>query len=177
MWLAFKALSLQTKVFVIGAIIVALLAITGAAYYAGNTNGVNQSKLAISEYQRQVAELRVNLQDRQAIITGKTITEYVDRTKFVDRVVVETKEVVREVVPEQYNLSNGWIYSYNASVNGITPDRKLASDANPSPFTDRNALNVIASNNGLCLLNEVQLTGLQNWIREQEKLNEEINRD
>lgn len=168
MWAKFKTFGWKGKLGILAAIL-ALLAAFGGLYKTGYNSGAEVSKTEIARYKNKSLALQKKLAAAQTQVDTKIVTEYKDRTAYVDRVVYKTKTVVQTSVPEQYNLSNGWVYAYNQSVAGEEVDPTKASDGKPSSTTDRTALLAIAGNNGICLANQAQLDSLQKWILETEK--------
>jgi hypothetical protein len=174
MWAAFKALSIGTKIGIAIGVLSLLLAAVGSSYVIGYNKGVNIAAVQIEKFKTSVERINANLAKVQTKTDVKIVTEYKDRIQYVDRVTTRTRTIVERSVPEQYKLSNGWIYAYNESVAGNEPDATKAADANASNVSDRSALLTISKNNGICISNEAQLTSLQNWIRETNKNKEEV---
>lgn len=175
MWAAFKLLPIGTKIGIAIAILGLLAAAIGGTYYVAYNKGLNVSKLEIAEYKKESEKLRADLSKADGKTTVKVVTEYKDRVHYIDRVVTQTKTVIRDSVPQQFKFSKGWVYAYNQSVRGLPLDPTLASDATPASVSDVEALaDTIAPNNGICLANKEQLISLQKWIREVEKNREEI---
>lgn len=168
MWAAFKALTWQVKAGVLVGVVAILIALLGSTYFVAYQKGVNVAAAQISRYELASQRLQNSIQNRQTKTDVKIVTEYKDRVAYVDRVVYKTRTIVEQSVPEQFKLSNGWIYVYNQSVAGNEPRADLASDAAASSFTDKVALQRISENNGICLANKAQLDSLQQWIRETE---------
>ena len=173
MWASFKALTLGAKLGILAGVLALFAILMGSSYYIGYSKGENISKVAIGNYETQLSDLRAKLATAQGRVDVKVVTEYKDRIQYVDRVVTETKTVIKDRVPEQFNLSKGWIYVYNQSVAGNGVEPSLAADANSSLVSDKTALLTITENNGVCLSNKEQLIALQTWIRDTEKAREE----
>lgn len=163
MWALFNSFSIGTKI-VVGIAIIALLASISAISY---NKGLNVSKLEIAEYQTKIQQLNAKKQEKQIVVNEKVIVEYKDRIKYIDKVVYTNRDVVKNVVVEQFNLSKGWIYSYNQSVKGLQIDPEKAKDSTPSTTSEMLALaDTILPNNGICLANQAKLEKLQEWIKE-----------
>lgn len=169
MWAAFKALSLGTKIGVAIGILSLLIAAIGSSYVIGYNKGVNIAELELVRFQAAAAQINTQIKTIQGKSTVRLVTEYKDRIQYVDRVVTKTRTIVEQSVPEQYKLSNGWVYAYNQSVAGAELDPAKAADPVESNTSDRSALLTITKNNGICISNEAQLTSLQAWIIQMEK--------
>lgn len=166
MWVAFKALTIQAKAALIGVILLALAALLASTAFVAYNKGVNISRFEIIKYQKEKIVLEGKLNKALAKVDIKYVTKYIKDVEYIDRVTTKTVTVVKEVVPEQYKLSQGWINTYNASVLGIDPQD--AGNANPSAFSDRYSLERIVKNNGQCKANESQLQNLQDLVRARE---------
>lgn len=141
----------------------------------GYSKGVNQAALEIERYKTQISNLSSELVKSQSEKTVKVVTEYKDKIQYIDRVVYKNRDIVRTVVPEQFNLSRGWIYAYNQSVQGLDIDPELAKNPTPSTISEMKALaDTIMPNNGICLATREQLLSLQRFITEMEKSREEV---
>ena len=172
MFAAFKLIGWQVKL----GILVALLAIMGALYYVGYTKGENVSRVEIAKYEGKIKGLNADLAKAQGKVDVQIVTQYKDRLQYVDRVVTKTRTVVEQSVPEQFQLSKGWVYAYNQSVLGLVVDPVLASDVAPSTSTERRALaGTIVPNNGICLANAEQLKALQQWTLDSQAAREKVN--
>ena len=114
-----------------------------------------------------IAVLRTQV--KQAEVTERIVTQYVDRV----RVVRETADaIIREVpvyVPQSCDadgrLPAGWRVLHDAAASGGAADPAGAADAQPvAPDT---AAATVARNYGTCRETAEQLTALQQWVREQ----------
>jgi len=164
------------KFYLLGATL-ALSLVIGGAYFIGHSayqRGLNVSKVAISEYETKLTELDKQLILARANVTTKFQTQYVDRVLERERIVYRNRETIVTQVPEQYNLSEGWVHAHNSASQArpITPE--LASNPEPSRYTDKQALEVVTANYAICKANEEQLTALQNWYRAQQEATNEI---
>jgi hypothetical protein len=170
------AAKFRVQLIMAGAAVAVLAIAFGATYNVAYNKGLNVSKVAIESYQGQVNELRGKLTKAQGRVTTVIQTEYLDRVVERERIVYQNRDVIVTQVPEQYILSQGWIYAHNQAANGQEINPSLASNTLPSTITDRIALNLVADNYGnVCRANADQLTSLQAWIRQQKEVNEEVN--
>lgn len=168
---AFKLLPIATKIGIIVGFLIALAGLIGGAFYGGYAKGSAQSKIEISGYEKKVAQLNAENKTKQIQINTVVETKYVDRVKTITKTAEATHDTIIKYVPQQYNLSLGWIYSYNQSLKGLDINPKQASVSTASGVSDRDTLDIIARNNAKSLINSERLTSLQEWIREQQKLN------
>lgn len=164
MWASFKTWSLAAKAGTIAIVLAILLAIIGTTSYVSYNKGLEVSRAEIAKYENNVWRVVANAREIQGRIDVKTVTVYKDRLAYVDRVQYKTNTVIKTLVPEQSNLSKGWIYVYNQSTRGAQPEAAKASDPAESIFSDRAALATIAENNAICLANKAQLDALQTWV-------------
>lgn len=144
-------------------IVAGLLAFAALRIYNA---GIGQANLKIAQYEQQLAQLNANLKNKEIQVRERVITEY--HTKQIVRTVVETKnrDIVKTVVPEQFNLSKGWIYAHDQSALGIEIDPKLASNPDPSGITDRVALSAVTENYNKSNRTADKLEALQKYIRD-----------
>lgn len=167
-WTGFKALSLGMKFALIGGIMAFLLALSGGIYFAGYTKGNNNSKIAVANYEKKSAELSAKIKAVHNTVDTKTVTKYLKGEVIAGATVVKNHYIIKEHVPEQFKFSNGWVYAYNQSVNGLDIDSVKASDDTPSWISDRTGLDYIHQNNGLANSNAKQLDSLIENIKERE---------
>lgn len=175
MWAAFKALSIGSKIGIAISTLLLFASIIGSTYFVAYNKGLNVSKLEISKYENKVLELNNKLTTAQAKVDVRVVTEYKDRVNVIDRIVYVNRNVIKTVVPEQFNLSRGWVYAYNQSVQGLEIDPVLASDATPSTTSEMIALaDTIIPNNGICLSNAAKLSALQDLVKQREAAKNEV---
>jgi hypothetical protein len=154
-----------------GVAAIALIAGGGfAVYEIGLHKGMNQSAVAIASYEGKIQKLNADLEAKSGKVTEKVLTEYKDRVVEHTQVVYKNHDVIHTVVPSQYTLSQGWVYSHNQSAAGAVIDASKASNATPSQTTDRSGLEQVTDNYGICHANADKLTALQSWVKQQEEL-------
>ena len=163
---SFNPISLKAKLIgggVIALIVAGLLAFAALRIYNA---GVGQANLKIAQYEQKVSDLNAQLKEKQIQVTERVIKEY--HTKEIVRTQIEyqNRDIIKNVVPEQYKLSYGWIYAHDQSALGEPINSELASNANPSPISDRAALNVVTDNYNDSNRTADQLEALQKYIRE-----------
>lgn len=108
--------------------------------------------------------------EESAQITERVVTNYVTRRETIREVVYRNRDVIRNVVPEQNQLSQGWVYAHNQTVRILPIDYNLASNPAPSSVSDRDALDIVAQNYRIANENREQLINLQNWVRQQQEI-------
>lgn len=135
-------------------------------YISGKNAGIGIANERISAYETKIQDLNTKLAQKEIIVRERVITEY--HTKEIIRTQVEYKnrDIIKTVVPEQYKLSQGWVYAHDQAAQGLNIDPSLASNPAPSNITDRNALNVVANNYNLKNRNDDRLEALQKYIRD-----------
>lgn len=127
------------------------------------------------------AELTIKLNAEIANIKERVITKYVDRVKVVKEKEYVYRDQATTVVPDRTELSNGWVYLHDAAAAGTDAESSRSADASPSGVASNQALAVVAENYATCHANAEQLTALQEYVREVEKVvtqaNEILNKD
>jgi hypothetical protein len=174
MWSAFKLLSLKAKLGVLGLLAIVAASLLGSAYFIGYNKGVNIAAAEINRYQIAAQRIQNDVTRIQTEKNTVIVTKYRDRVEYVDRIQYKTRTIVEQSVPEQFNLSRGWIYAYNQSVRGLELDPTKAADATPSSVTEMRALaGTLIPNNGICLKNQALADSLQAWVKSTEATREE----
>ncbi len=114
-----------------------------------------------------IAVLRVQV--KQAEVTERVVTQYVDRVRVVreqaDAVIREVPVYVPTKCDDDGRLPAGWRVLHDAAASGRAASTSDAVDAQPvAPDT---AAATVARNYGTCRETAEQLTALQQWVREQ----------
>ena len=139
-------------------------ALFSAGLYVGHKWGVSSCYEATIEAQRHTIETGV----KQAVVSDKTVTEYVDRVQIVQG---KSREIIKEVkvyVQDTCTLSGGFRLLHDGAVYNELPDTTRDSDEGTVTATD--ALETVATNYGLCYENSQTLQALQSWVREQSSI-------
>ena len=147
----------------------ALAALVAAVAGWGYVRGARSVQAAWSEERINQSVAVVRIQARQALVTERVVTQYVDRV----RVVRETADaIIREVpvyVPQSCDadgrLPAGWRVLHDAAASGQPADAARAADA--QPVAPDAAAETVARNYLTCRETAEQLTALQQWVREQ----------
>ena len=151
------ALPLATKLAVTT---IAFTSVFGFGMYLGNKIGVSSCHEAVIEAQRHSIETGV----KQAEVSDKIVTKYVDRVKIVKKnVVKEVKVYVKD--DANIMLSPNFRLFHDSSANNEIPSR--TSNPDGKAVTVEDLANTIAGNYGNCHENSATLISLQDWVREQ----------
>lgn len=115
--------------------------------------------------QKDAAELK----EVSTGVNTKIQIQYVDKTQVITKIVHENASVITENVPDVKTiLSDGWVSSFNASVQGRLIDPTAAKDATPSGVSAVDALNVDNTNYGICLTYKTIAESWQKWYVDQQ---------
>ena len=153
-----KALSLSTKIAIATTLAAALFS---AGLYVGHKWGVSACYEATIEAQRHTIETGI----KQAVVSDKAVTEYVDRVQIVQG---KSRTIIKEIpiyVKDTCTLSADWRMLHDSAVKSELPDPTRDSDE--ATITAQDALETVAANYGICEENSQTLQALQSWVREQ----------
>ena len=160
-WAGLQALSISSKIAICTTLAVALFS---AGLYVGHKWGVSSCYEATIEAQRHTIETGV----KQAVVSDKTVTEYVDRVQIVQG---KSRTIIKEIpiyVKDTCTLSADWRMWHNNAVYNAVSDTTRDSDEGTVTATD--ALKTVAANYGICHENSQTLQALQSWVREQSSI-------
>jgi len=166
--------------------ILVYVAIVTAIFFGGFYTGYDW---AASKYKAQVAalefkmelfalekeELASRIEASLANVREVIITKYVDRVKVIKQKEYVYVEQATNVVPDRTELSNGWVSVHDAAARGEDADSTRAADGTGSGVAANQALGVIAQNYAACHQNAEQLTALQEYVREAQRIVAEAN--
>ena len=139
---------------------IAFTAVFGFGMYLGNKIGVSSCHEAVIEAQRHSIETGI----KQAEVSDKIVTKYVDRVKIVKQnVIKEVKVYVKD--DANIMLSPNFRLFHDSSANNEIPSR--TSNPDGKAVTVEDLANTIAGNYGNCHENSATLISLQDWVREQ----------
>ena len=158
-----KALSLSTKIAIATTIAATLFS---AGLYVGHKWGVSACYEATIEAQRHTIETGI----KQAVVSDKAVTEYVDRVQIVQG---KSREIIKEVkvyVKDDSNtyLSGGFRLLHDGAVYNELPDPARIVDEAPVSVAD--VAETVARNYGICEETKTTLQALQSWVREQSSI-------
>jgi hypothetical protein len=132
-----------------------------AGLYVGHKWGVSACYEATIEAQAHSIETGV----KQAVVSDKTVTEYVDRVQIVQG---KSREIIKEVkvyVQDTCTLSGGFRLLHDSAVYNELPS--------PSRIVDAETISVeavaqtVIENYQACNINSETLSSLQSWVKEQ----------
>jgi len=146
-----------------------IIAIILGAVGFGYMKGKEGAKIAIANYQAESEKQIADLEKQNSEISNKVVTQYVDKINTVKEKEYVYVDAAKNSVPNQYELSNGWVYTHDASVTNGNADTTGSSDAAASGVKDNQALATIIGNYSVCIQNANQLTSLQQWIIDNQK--------
>lgn len=119
---------------------------------------------------KQQAEIAI-LKQKEAEVTVKVVTKYIDKLTVVKE---KSNEIIKYITTESDNkceLPNSFSVLHDAAAKNELPDPAGASDAKASQLKLSDATTTIITNYGFCNQNAEQLNSLQEWVREQKRLN------
>lgn len=132
----------------------------------GYMKGSAYAEAELARFSAKKSEQIAELEKKNAEISNSVVTEYVDRTNTIREKEYVYLDRVKNNVPSQSVMSNGWVYTHDASATSGDADATRSSDATPSTVKDTDALIGIIRNYAICQSNAVQLIELQRWITE-----------
>jgi hypothetical protein len=132
----------------------------------GYMKGSAYADAELARFSAKKSEQIAVLEKKNAEISGKVVTEYVDRTNIIKEKEYVYRDIATKVVPAQHDLSNGWVFAHDASATSSDADPTRSSDASPSGIKDNEALLTIFNNYSRCMQNSQQLVSLQQWIND-----------
>jgi hypothetical protein len=138
-------------------------ALFSTGLYMGHQIGVSSCYEAQIKAQAHSIETGI----KQAVVSDKTITRYVDRVQIVQG---KSREIIKEVkvyVKDDSNtyLSGGFRLLHDGAVYNELPDPARIVDEAPVSVAD--VAETVAANYGICHENSQTLQALQSWVREQ----------
>lgn len=146
--------------------------IVGVFFY-GYTRGSVHAEAELAKFAAEKNKQIAELEKKNAQISNDVQVEYVDRVNTIKEKEYVYRNIAKTSVPAQHDLSNGWVYTHDASASARDADAARASDASPSGITDNTALATIVSNYSRCLQNNQQLISLQRWVDDNKRAIEE----
>jgi hypothetical protein len=147
----------------------------GGALGFGYMKGLEQSKLAIAQFESKANEQIADLEKKNSEISNTVVTEYVDKVKKIKEKEYVYVDAAEKYVPSQSDLSNGWVFTHDIGATGGDADSTRSSEAGSSGIKDNQALTTILGNYSVCTQNAQQLIWLQSWIEHNKKEIEESN--
>jgi len=146
--------------------ILAVVLLVGGAFGAGYKKGTDAGEVMIQQAANEAEQLKIELEKEQQNIKERVVTEYVDKIKVVTQKETIYRDAADKQVPGKFNLTNGWVYLHDTSVQGLELDPEKTTDDTDSVVKDNQALGTVLGNYSICLQNAQQLVSLQSWILE-----------
>lgn len=151
------------------------LALIAGVFFYGYMKGSAYAEAELARFSAKANAKIVELEKKNAEISNNVVTEYIDRVEVIREKEYVYRDLGKNNVPGQYNLSNGWVYTHDASASAGDADPARASDATSSGIKDNTALLTIISNYASCMQTREQLISLQQWINDSKRAVEEVN--
>ena len=155
--------------------LMAAAALLIGVFFYGYMKGSAYAEAELQRFAAESATKVAELEKKNAEISGKVVTEFVDRTNTIREKEYVYLDAAKNNVPPQYDMSNGWVYTHDLSASAGDADPARASDESSSGIKDNEALLTIISNYSRCQQNAVQLIELQKWITENKVEVDKIN--
>jgi hypothetical protein len=140
------------------------LALIAGVFFYGYMKGSAHAEAELARFSAKANAKIAALEKKNAEISNNVVTEYIDRVEVIREKEYVYRDLGKNNVPGQYNLSNGWVYTHDVSASASDADPARASDATSSGIKDNTALLTIISNYANCQANAEQLRQLQPWI-------------
>ena len=153
------ALPLATKIAVAITLSVALF---GAGVYQGIRIGEASCREAVIESERHTVQAITE----QVLVTDKVITDY---TKAIGQVQKRSREILRNAkIDDSIILPSSFRVFHDSAATNSVPSP--ADFANAASVSIADVTETINTNYGTCQENITQLQSLQDWIRQQAKI-------
>lgn len=150
-------------------VILGAVASIAISFGGGFAVGLKQADIKIERYEAQVKELEAEIAKKTSKVNERVVTEYIDRIRPIkEREYVYVNEA-NQSVPNQRNMSNGWVSLHDDAAANRDADTARSSDETPSNVRDNQALAVVVSNYSRCHQNYTQLVSLQDWVKKTEQ--------
>lgn len=127
------------------------------------------------EHKFALAEIQIKtLEAKAPVINEVIVTKFVDKIKYVDKVKVQTvKEFITVENDKACVINNGFVKIHDGAAAAV-PVSPAASDAEASDVPLSNVAEVVKENYATHQKTKIQLEALQQWIRDQQTLWNEI---
>lgn len=139
-----------------------------AEFRRGIREADERHRIADEAARKEQAAQAAKVAEKQAEVTTKVVTEYVDRVKVVRE---KAREIVKEVpvyVPaDSCPLPSGFRVLHDAAAAGLPPIPNPAARTDAAPVPAPVAAATVADNYGTCRETAEQLRGLQAWVSQQ----------
>ena len=157
-WAGLQALSLSSKIAICTTLCAALFS---AGLYVGHKWGVSSCYEATIEAEAHAIKTGI----KQAVVSDKTVTEYVDRVQIVQG---KSRTIIKEIpiyVKDTCTLSADWRMLHDSAVKSELPDTTRIADA--ETISVEAVAQTVIENYQACNINSETLSSLQSWVKEQ----------
>jgi hypothetical protein len=158
----------------------AAVAVIAAASYAGYTYSNNKWEAKFAKIEKEAAELREQnqiLATKSEQITIKEVTKYVDRIRVVrekaEQIIKEVPVYVTQEADNRCTITDGFVWVHDAAATNTdiqVPNTTGDPDASTTNIRLSDVAKTVTINYSKYHELVEQLTALQNWILEQERL-------
>ena len=155
--------------------VVSLLALIGAFFF-GMHLGKLESDVAIERLKGEKATQQAQYEGQIALERDKIVTKVVDRWHTIKETQYVNTEAAKNVVPSQYELSNGWVSLHDSAARAEKVDGSAAADGTPSGIRDNQALVPIINNYALYHRCQAQVNGLLDLIDKHNATIDQVNK-
>ena len=171
LFISFLVSNLIPLIYRLPAQYLALILVAGSIWLEGGLANEESWKAKVAAQQLEIARLETASQE----VTVKTITKYIERTRVVkEKADVIIKEIPKYITKEhdsQCAIPSAAIVLHDAAAKNELPDATRLANAGTSDVTLSRLLDTTALNYGTFYEVREQLKALQDWVREQKKLN------
>lgn len=148
----------------------ALAGLVLAIFGFGFLKGAQHEERANDARQLAAERATVHRTGQRVAASAKVDAKYQPVITKIQTVTKETIRYVPQFVPVgTCDLPGGFRVFHDAAAEGVVPDPARVPDA--SPVAPQDAAGTVAENYGACRENAARLEGLQEWVREQLRLN------
>lgn len=147
--------------------IASVIGLVFSVYMCGGISNEEGWQKKVLQQQAEIAQLK----QKEAEVSTKVVTKYVDKITVVKEKNNEIAKYINQDADAKCQLPNSFSVLHDAAAKNELPDSARATDASASGVKLSEATTTIVGNYGICNQNSEQLKALQEWIREQQKLN------
>lgn len=147
--------------------IASVIGLVFSVYMCGGISNEEGWQKKVLQQQAEIAQLK----QKEAEVSTKVVTKYVDKITVVKEKNNEIAKYINQDADAKCQLPNSFSVLHDAAAKNELPDSTRATDASASGVKLSEATTTIVGNYGICNQNSEQLKALQEWIREQQKLN------
>jgi hypothetical protein len=144
-----------------------IAALLFSVYMCGGISNEEGWQKKVLQQQAEIAQLK----QKEAEVSTKVVTKYIDKITVVKEKNNEIAKYINKDADAKCELPISFGVLHDAAAKNELPDSTRATDARASDVKLSEATSTIVNNYGACNQNTEQLKALQEWIREQQKLN------